>query len=83
MGADFSNSDLEWAKPKDMKMMDTEEQWIRLCVMSPEQDSNSIDGMIEDFTDTEAYTGLTSEDDFFDVGRINPVNYESMVCINT
>ena len=36
MGADFSNSDLEWAKPKDMKMMDTEEQWIRLCIMSPE-----------------------------------------------
>ena len=39
--------------------------------------------MIEDFTDTEAYSGLTSEDDFFDVGQINPINFESMVCIKT
>ena len=83
MGTDFSGSDLEWANPKDMKMMDTEEQWIRLCIMSPEEESNSIDAMIEDFTDTEAYSGLTSEDDFFDVAQIKPVNFESMICIKT
>ena len=83
MGVDFSNSELEWAKPKDLKVMDTETQWINLCVMSPEEDSNSIDAMIEDMTDTEAFHGLTTEDDLFDVGEINPINFEEMVCIKT
>ena len=83
MGVDFSNSELEWAKPKDLKVMDTETQWINLCVMSPDEDSNSIDAMIEDMTDTEAFHGLTTEDDLFDVGEINPINFEEMVCIKT
>ena len=68
MGADFSNSDLEWAKPKDLKVMDSATQTINLCVMSPDKDSNSIDAMIEDMTDTDAFHGLTTEDDLFDVG---------------
>lgn len=83
MGADFSNTELEWAKPKDLKVMDTEAQMINLCVMSSDADSNSIDAMIEDMTDTEAFHGLTTEDDLFDVGEINPINFEEMVCIKT
>lgn len=83
MGADLSETDFEWAKPKDLKMMDTEEQCIRICVMSPEEASNSIDAMIEDLTDTEQFNGLTSEDDFFDVGRLNPLNYQDMLCLKT
>ena len=83
MGADFSNGDLEWARPKDLKVMDTEDQWINVCVMSSDKDSNSIDAMIEDMTDTEAFHGLTTEDDLFDVGNINPINWQEMVCIKT
>ena len=83
MGADLSETDFEWAKPKDLKMMDTEEQCIRICVMSPEEASNSIDAMIEDLTDTEQFNGLTSDDDFFDVGRLNPLNYQDMLCLKT
>ena len=83
MGVDFSNTELEWAKPKDLKVMDTEAQMINLCVMSSDADSNSIDAMIEDMTDTEAFHGLTTEDDLFDVGEINPINFEEMVCIKT
>ena len=51
--------------------------------MSPDSAANSIDAMIEDMTDTEAFHGLTTEEDLFDVGEINPINYESMVCIKT
>ena len=39
--------------------------------------------MIEDMTDTDAFHGLTTEEDLFDTGEINPINYESMVCIKT
>ena len=83
MGVDLSNSTLEWAKPKDLKIMDTESQWIHLCVMSSEQNSNSIDAMIEDMMDNEKFHGTTTADDLFDVARIDPLNYNSKVCIMT
>ena len=83
MGADISNSNLEWAKPKDLKIMDTESQWIHLCVMSSEQNSNSIDAMIQDMTDTERFHGTTTVDDLFDVAMIDPINWNSKVCIKT
>ena len=82
MGADLSNSTLEWAKPKDLKIMDTESQWIHLCVMSSEQDSNSIDAMIGDLADSEKFHGTTT-DDLFDVAMIDPINCNSKVCIKT
>ena len=83
MGADLSNSTLQWAKPKDLKVMDTESQWIHLCVMSSEQNSNSIDAMIEDMADSEKFHGTTTADDLFDVAMIDPINYNSKVCIKT
>ena len=83
MGADLSNSTLQWAKPKDLKVMDTESQWIHLCVMSSEQNSNSIDAMIGDMTDTEKFHALTTVDDLFDVARIDPISCNSKVCIKT
>ena len=51
--------------------------------MSGDKDSNSIDAMIEDFTDTPEFHGLTSEDDFFEKAHLTPINYDSMVCIKT
>ena len=52
--------------------------------MSPDEDSNSIDAMIEDMMEKEAFHGMTAPDDLFDVGTINPIkNFEETVCIKT
>lgn len=84
MGADFSDTDLEWATNKDTKLMDTKDQWINLCVMSSSQNSVSIDAMIEDMMDEQRFHGMTGVEDLFDEAQIDPIKSDStMFCLKT
>ena len=84
MGADLSDTDLEWSTSKDTKLMDTEDQWINLCIMSSQQDSVSIEAMIQDMMDEERFHGMAGEEELFDEARIDPIKSDSaMLCLKT
>ena len=69
MGATFTNENLSWATKRDLKEMDEIiDQWGIICVMG--ENSDSIDGVLEDLTDLHNFTGMTSEDDYFDIARL-------------
>ena len=82
MGAKLSIDNLEWATNKELKHMDERiTQKAIICVLGHE--SNAIDAVIEDVTDLASFSGMTAEDDFFDVASLSPLIFEGMTALST
>ena len=73
MGADLSSGELEWTTPKDAKSMEQFNQWIKVCIMSPEEDWDSIEEVLGDLMDSERFHGFSTEDGLFDEAYIDPI----------
>ena len=82
MGAKLSNDNLEWATNKEMKQMDEKlTQWAIICVIG--QDTDPVDGVIEDLTDLHSFQGMTAEDDLFDIAYLKPMILDGMTALST
>ena len=58
-------------------------QWINIFIMSPEQDTDPIEALLEDLTDCDKFHGITT-DNIFDTASIYPIKHKStMVSFKT